>query len=364
MENGGIRTTIFLLLGVAGLTALSTLVGSGEPSAANATEELEPFVDEPRLASTSHERSVDIPPPPPHSKPPTAVEAFLRDDHSLRLPAPRPEQHEWTWEDDSVQIAFDGCKPIARDPLVPKIRLSVGAPIDFDALGAIEQHFGFDPAGVFTIESAEGEEVEYSLRGHLGDEVVDALAKHGILVEESAIRADFPWLVRQTAPYLQPLAEAVVAEWGRSMPAPRASKTPHPGNIMRSDGMIEALTSFVQRAVPYDSIPARLQDFERCGVRTPGPTLRRGADCDSKALLLAAMIRSINNRVPIVLVSLTVTGRPHMLIGVGVPARECDAILDYGGRRYVLIEVTSALGVGVMAPDYNDAVLEHYTVIP
>jgi hypothetical protein len=105
-------------------------------------------------------------------------------------------------------------------------------------------------------------------------------------------------------------------------------------------------------------------DFERCGVRTPGPTLKRGADCDSKALLLAAMIRSVNDRVPLVLVSLTVTGRPHMLLGVGVPARDCDAILDYRGRRYVLIEVTSALGVGLMAPDYNEAVLDHYTVIP
>jgi hypothetical protein len=30
----------------------------------------------------------------------------------------------------------------------------------------------------------------------------------------------------------------------------------------------------------------------------------------------------------------------------------------------VLIEVTSALGVGLMAPDYNEAVLDHYTVIP
>jgi hypothetical protein len=53
-----------------------------------------------------------------------------------------------------------------------------------------------------------------------------------------------------------------------------------------------------------------------------------------------------------------------MLIGVGAPARSCDAILDHRGRRYVLVEVTSALGVGVMAPDYNDAVLERYTVVP
>jgi hypothetical protein len=367
MEQGGIRITVFLLLGVAGLTALSSLVGSGDPAEAVASEEAIEDSDDMNLSTTAAERSMDARPAPSaprHEMEPSALEEFLGADHTLTLPAPRPEQQEWSWEDDSVQLAFEGCKPVARDPLVPKVTLSVRAPVDFDALGAIEQHFGFDPKDVFTIESNTDEEVEYSLTSHLGDEVVAVLAKRGILVEDSAIRADFPWLVRQTAPHLRPLAQAVVEEWARSMPKPRESKTPRPGNIMRSDTMLEALTSFVQRAVPYESIPARLQEFERCGVRTPGPTLKRGADCDSKALLLAAMIRSVNDRMPIVLVSLTVTGRPHMLIGVGVPARDCDAILDYRGRRYVLVEVTSALGVGVMAPDYNDAVLEHYTIIP
>ena len=367
MEQGGIRITVFLLLGVAGLTALSSLVGSGDPAEAVASEDAVESSDEIDLSAAPAERQMDVRPPlssPGRHQTPSALEDFLSADHTLALPAPRPERHDWTWEDDSVQLAFEGCKPVARDPLVPKVKLSVQAPIDFDALGAIEQHFGFDPKDVFTIEATMEDEVEYSLSSHLGDEVVAVLAKRGILVEDSAIRADFPWLVRQTAPHLRPLAQAVVEEWARSMPKPRESKTPRPGNIMRSDTMLEALTSFVQRAVPYDSIPTRLQEFERCGVRTPGPTLKLGADCDSKALLLAAMIRSINDRLPIVLVSLTVAGRPHMLIGVGVPARDCDAILDYRGRRYVLVEVTSALGVGVMAPDYNDAVLEHYTVIP
>jgi hypothetical protein len=367
MEQGGIRMTVFLLLGVAGLTALSSLVGSGEPAEAVASEDAVDSSDAIALSAAPAERQMDVRPPlrsRGRHQTPSALEDFLSADHTLALPAPRPERHDWTWEDDSVQLAFEGCKPVARDPLVPKVKLSVQALIDFDALGAIEQHFGFDPKDVFTIEATMENEVEYSLSSHLGEEVVAVLAKRGILVEDSAIRADSQWLVRQTAPHLRPLAQAVVEEWARSMPKPRESKNPRAGNIMRSDTMLEALTSFVQRAVPYDSIPARLQEFERCGVRTPGPTLKLGADCDSKALLLAAMIRSINDRVPIVLVSLTVAGRPHMLIGVGVPARDCDAILDYRGRRYVLVEVTSALGVGVMAPDYNEAVLEHYAVIP
>ena len=61
--------------------------------------------------------------------------------------------------------------------------------------------------------------------------------------------------------------------------------------------------------------------------------------------------------------SLSVNDRPHVLLGVGIPADPCSAILDHRGVRYVLIEVTSAIGVGVMAPDYNAAVFEHFAVI-
>ena len=95
-----------------------------------------------------------------------------------------------------------------------------------------------------------------------------------------------------------------------------------------------------------------------------GPTLLFGGDCDSKAALLAALIRGIDEHVPLVMVSLSVRGRPHVLLGVGIPAQPCSTILDYRGVRYVLIEVTSALGVGIMAPDYNEAEFEHYAVIP
>lgn len=373
MENGGIRIVVFLLLGVAGLTALSSLVGSGDPSEAIASEDASTDAEEPEILSPSAARSrfaaaarsADLPPAPTAaSRASAALAEYLRGDHSLTLPNPRPELHAWTWEDDSVQLVYERCKPVARDPAVSKTSLSVRALIDFDALAAIEQHFGFDPKDIFTLESVSEDTAEYSLATHLGDDAVTVLSQHGIIVGDSTIRADFAWLVEQTAPQLRSLSDAVVAEWRRAMPPPARGKAPKPGNIERSDTTLEALTSFVQRAVPYESIPSRTQDIERCGVRTPGPTLKRGADCDSKALLLAAMIRSLDSRVPIVLVSLSVAGRPHMLIGVGVPARECDAILDYRGTRYVLVEVTSALGVGVMAPDYNEAVLEHYAVIP
>ena len=388
MEQGGFRITIFLLLGVAGVTGLSALVGSDDPRPASAvdratdpaaTSDHDAGVGGHDLANhevgdeleaeasddpTAHGPTRLFRAPDWKANGSTRLAGFLDMDHTLILPRPRPEMHEWSWEDDSTQIVFDGCKAVARDPLVPRIKLTVRAPVDHDTLGAVEEHFGFDPADVFDVQNAIGEDVDYTLANHLGPDVVAALAKRGILVDDDSIRPDYPWIVEHTARHLKPLAEAVIEEWKRTMPPSKATDTPRPGNIVRSTSTLEALTSFVQRALPYQSIPTIRGERERCGVRTPGPSLKLGSDCDSKALLLAALLRSVDAQIPIVLVSLTVGDRPHMLIGVGAPPRSCDAILDHRGRRYVLVEVTSALGVGVMAPDYNDAVLERYTVVP
>jgi hypothetical protein len=390
MENGAIRITVFLLLAVAALTGLSALVGSGDPRTAAASERraeaeqaLEPEAtdtptDMPRDRSTepSRQRPMQtanagrsfapdaLPSLKSVTEPGQQSSAFLNRSHDLKLPPASPETRTWTWDDDSTQIVFDGCKAKLRDPLVPKAKFKVTASVDFAALEAVEEHFGFYPPEVFALQNDMAEDDSHTFADRLGADSVAALGRHGILIESNIVRADFAWLVRQTSAQLRPLAQAVVEEWRHAVPEPADDGTPRAGNIPRSTPEIEALTSFVQRGVRYAEVPANSDEHERCGVRTPGPTLTRGGDCDSKALLLAALIRSIDSRVPILLISLSVSGRPHMMIGVGTEARDCNSILDYGGRRYVLIEVTSALGVGIMAPDYNDAVLEHYTVIP
>ena len=65
MDNGGMRIAVFLLLGVAGITALSTLVGSGDPPEASALEQDEPLSIE---EIPSHaERLAGAPVPPSSS---------------------------------------------------------------------------------------------------------------------------------------------------------------------------------------------------------------------------------------------------------------------------------------------------------
>jgi hypothetical protein len=398
METNAIRLPACLLFGVAAIMGMSALFGSGDPTPADASDDArverhasgqdDDFTDT-AMADSRGSRFDDDGDALPGSGgrsvrgaagalnreleiPDAERDGFLAANHRLILPPPNPTMHTWRWEDDRTQIVFEACKAVARDPLVPRDSFAVRAPVDFDALAAVEEHFGFVPDEVFSLRQSGGdEERTYSLDAITEPAYREALAAHGISLEDERIRVDFGWVSSKSAMHLRPLAESIIISW-RTESAPRpASDTPRggvekprPGNGPRHDDRIEALTSFVQRAVPYQAIPETPTGIERCGLRTPGPTLLFGGDCDSKAALLAALIRGIDEHVPLVMVSLSVGGRPHVLLGVGIPAQPCSTILDYRGVRYVLIEVTSALGVGIMAPDYNEAEFEHYAVIP
>lgn len=407
MESGNVRVTVFLLIAIAAITGVSAFVGSGEPRAASAADDPGATRDRTPAGGDDSDTLVEasasaegytLGQTSPRggdrgalgrsgsrrsdARARAALEpkqrAFLEKSHDLSLPSPRLERLRWSWEDDSTQIIFDGCKPSVRDPRAPKARVSVDAPVDLGRLQAVEDHFGFSPSELLGLRSVAAEIDGASFATQIGEDVAYALAKHGIEVEGGTIRAKFSWLVAQTAPELRALSQAVAEQWRRAVTeaeergghASGDAREPgkvgegSPGNIPRSRDDVEALASFVQRAIPYADVPLNGDEHERCGVRTPGPTLSRGGDCDSKVLLLAAMIRSIDPSVPLLAVSLTVAGRPHMMLGVGVEPHDCSAILDYQRRRYVLIETTSALGVGIMAPDYNDAVLDRFEVVP
>jgi hypothetical protein len=398
METNAIRLPACLLFGVAAIMGMSALFGSGDPTPADASDDArverhasgqdDDFTDT-AMADSRGSRFDDDGDALPGSGgrsvrgaagalnreleiPDAERDGFLAANHRLILPPPNPTMHTWRWEDDRTQIVFEACKAVARDPLVPRDSFVVRAPVDFDALAAVEEHFGFVPDEVFSLRQSGGdEERTYSLDAITEPAYREALAAHGISLEDERIRVDFGWVSSKSAMHLRPLAESIIVSW-RTESAPRPARDtprggvekPRPGNGPRHDDRIEALTSFVQRAVPYQAIPETTTGIERCGLRTPGPTLLFGGDCDSKAALLAALIRGIDEHVPLVMVSLSVGGRPHVLLGVGIPAQPCSTILDYRGVRYVLIEVTSALGVGIMAPDYNEAEFEHYAVIP
>jgi hypothetical protein len=121
---------------------------------------------------------------------------------------------------------------------------------------------------------------------------------------------------------------------------------------------LAALASFVQH-LPYE-IPPKLADGkERAGLRTPMATMIWGGDCDSKSLLLAGLVRSVDLcDATLVHVDNVPDGAPrpagaraddavgHMIAGFNVPARPEDFTIDQGRHRYVLVETTSDWRIG------------------
>jgi hypothetical protein len=368
MESSAVRFTIFILLGVAAISGSAALIGTAPESASAGTGRASPDPMAPRdRAPLDADAGDDA-----THRGAIARPGGVRDPEILGLdvvgtefspPPPELRRERWAWKDDRTQIIFEDCVPTARDARIEPLDCVVEAEIDRAGLEALEAHFGFEMHRLRTFRVRGDAQVDDAMWEDLLAHHAAALAKHGIMLEGNRVAPDFPWLVQRAAPLVAPLAQAIVRAW-RDHDAPAARASAAPGNYPRSDTRVEALTSFVQRAIPYAEVTPSPDGLERCGLRTPGATLADGGDCDSKVLLLAALLRAADPRLPLVLVTLTVDGRPHMLLGVGIRPNACSATLTHRGIEYVLIETTSAVGVGFMAPDYNDARLEEFTVIP
>jgi hypothetical protein len=264
-----------------------------------------------------------------------SLRAFLESSPAWPQPSTAPVARRWTWSDDRNALLYNGaCEAEYIDPDITPMSQSVTAPIDIDLIQRMEQHFGYrgswlsrswfthDPSLVKAQRSLEAR-----LRG--------ALQQHGIELKDGMIGADHEEILRRSLPPLKPLAERIVREW-----KPFSNGPMH-------DQRIEAITSFVQRAIPYVAVGPLPDGKERGGLRLPGTTLLEGGDCDCKSLLLATLLRATHPRLPIILVStFEASGEPHMLIGVGVPATGCAKTVSWQGVTYTYIESTDGFGVG------------------
>lgn len=266
------------------------------------------------------------------------VRAWVDSGHAFE--APRGDRHFMPftdWSDDVACITRRegdtkylraGCKPADY-----QVRVTVDR-----AYGeALEAHFGFpacamepircttDDGGCAAVEAA----------------VVELVAQHGIICTPDRIMPDHQWVLDRSVPAVQDVANAVIrAYWGAGAPVNPRQR-------------VEALASFVQNAVPYRTVKGAKDDLVRdgkmrCGLRTPVATLFEGGDCDSKALLLASLIRSVDAAMPLSLVYCLDGENPHMVLAVGCARAEGEAAISAGGSTQVLVETTSDWDLGVL----------------
>jgi hypothetical protein len=153
----------------------------------------------------------------------------------------------------------------------------------------------------------------------LQERLRDYAGAHGMEVTPGGIAVDYARLVRSSAVRLKPLADEFRRACGRS----------------KAD-LLAAVHSFVL-SIPYERrLPARDGRYT-AGVDVPLKVLAEDrGDCDSKAVLFAAIWLNLSNARTIL-----IQVPEHMLVGVALPFREGTSI-SIRSTRYVLLELSCA----------------------
>jgi hypothetical protein len=170
--------------------------------------------------------------------------------------------------------------------------------------------------------------------------VTQTLAQHGITCTVDGIAPDHQWILDQSAPAVRGVAIDIInAYWNNPRTQPSARQS------------IEALTSYVQNAVPYHKVDDARHDLvddgkTRCGLRTPAEALLEGGDCDTKSLLLATLIRSIDTDTPLALVYCMNGNTPHMILAIGCSTQPGEQCITVNNTPMALVESTSDWDIG------------------
>jgi len=145
----------------------------------------------------------------------------------------------------------------------------------------------------------------------------DYLERNFLTSEGNLVSPDYARLVAHYHPIVEPAAQAVAAadiDGGAS-------------------GRLDLALALIQ-TIPYDEL--RTRDVESGFDFVTPPTLfdTNKGDCDSKAVALAAMLRSLLPAARTIMVLLP----RHAVLGIDLPAHEGDHTLRHEGRKYLLME--------------------------
>ena len=351
-----------------------------EPSEELASASPAPRPTEPLPASTLDVLSLPMP-EPTRSAPVPAAEARQPDPRNaafddwvararvFEAPPRHLVRYGWSWEDHSSRIVrFEGDRAVVDRNRAPT-NYEIEVAIDVSLAEELEAHFGFPrhalafwyrspeellerlDAQQYALEAcgmrfvpADGSTGELNMP-RAGDGRRERGGADGPDRRTGSIGPDYQYLLDHSREGLQPVAKEIL----------RKAKAAGARDLR---SQLAALASFVQH-LPYE-IPPKLADGkERAGLRTPMATLIWGGDCDSKSLLLAGLVRSIDLcDATLVHVDNVPDGAPrpsgsraddavgHMIAGFSVPARPEDFTIDQGRQRYVLVETTSDWRIG------------------
>ena len=159
--------------------------------------------------------------------------------------------------------------------------------------------------------------------------------KHGIEMNEEGdlFSVDYNWVVRRSVGDLRFIANQI-----RSTARRKGYRT--------SRHLVGAIASFVQE-LKYQLPPAHRINEEGEKILTAGATMpletlvnRRG-DCDTKSLLFASLVRSIN-LVDVIFVAI----EDHLFAGIRMNPSQLDHSIRHQGKDWVLVELSDSWPIG------------------
>ena len=241
---------------------------------------------------------------------------------------------DWT-DDQSCIVRRDADNKFMRAGCAPAA-FRIPSAIDTARADALERHFGFPSAALETIAYRQTPGALAAIE----QAVTQTLAQHGITCTVDGIAPDHQWILDQSAPAVRGVAIDIInAYWNNPRTQPSARQS------------IEALTSYVQNAIPYHKVDDQRNDLvddgkTRCGLRTPAEALLEGGDCDTKSLLLATLIRSIDSDTPLALVYCMNGNTPHMILAIGCSTNPGEQCITVNNTPMALVESTSDWDIG------------------
>lgn len=154
-----------------------------------------------------------------------------------------------------------------------------------------------------------------TISAELGDWERDFYYHRGYLVVGDTLVPNYAGIAAEALRDLHPVALALKS-WTRGL-SKRQS--------------IARLLSFVQ-SIPYDELRDRETDS---GFLAPLSVIAQNrGDCDSKAVLFAALLRKLHPDTPVAMILL----ERHALLGIDIPAEKGDVTLKHQHRNWVLAE--------------------------
>lgn len=172
-------------------------------------------------------------------------------------------------------------------------------------------------------------------------------ANHGILMLEDGNRfsIDYDWVIHHSNRSITDIAKRIRSTARRK------------GYRSRRD-LIGAFASFVQsleyRVPPDHRVNEEGEKILTAGAMMPLETLSLGwGDCDSKSLLFAALVHSINLAEVCFIVM-----DEHLFVGVQLSPNQDDQTIPHKGKDWILIELTDLWPIGRVPQDRLHGVVD------